>query len=197
MNITKKSKLMLFASAFSIGLLSLAPVYAGGSNSDGHHGDKKHGKGMMHGHKMAFGEPGKESEVSRTITIEMHDNYFEPTKIEVKTGETIRFVVKNVGEFVHEFNIGTAAMHAAHQDEMMMMMEHGVLEPDKINHDKMKMKMPDGHTMEHNDPNSILLEPGQSGDVIWKFSKSDGIEFACNVPGHYDSGMTGALTVHH
>jgi hypothetical protein len=61
MNITKKSKLMLFASAFSIGLLSLAPVYAGGSNSDGHHGDKKHGKGMMHGHKMAFGEPGKES----------------------------------------------------------------------------------------------------------------------------------------
>jgi uncharacterized cupredoxin-like copper-binding protein len=172
-------------------------VNAAGSHSDGH-GDKKgHAGKMPHGHTMSFGEPGKASEVSRTVEIKMLDNYYEPAEIEVKAGETIRFAIKNLGEFVHEFNIGTASMHAAHQKEMVMMVEHGVIEPDKINHEKMKMDMGGGRTMEHNDPNSVLLEPGKSGEVIWKFAEAKGIEFACNVPGHYDAGMMGPLKVHH
>ena len=77
---------------------------------------------------------------------------------------------------------------------MMMMVDHGVLEPDKINRDKMMMKMPNGETMEHNDPNSVLLEPGKTGEVIWKFSKKGGLEIGCNVPGHYDAGMVSTVT---
>ena len=100
-------------------------------------------------------------------------------------------VLKNDGEFVHEFNIGTPEMHSAHQDEMAMMVEHGVLDPDKINYEMMKMDMGNGHTMEHNDPNSVPLEPGQSAEIIWKFAKPGELELACNVPGHYDSGMAG------
>ena len=73
------------------------------------------------------------------------------------------------------------------------MMEHGVLEADKINHDLMKMDMGGGKTMEHNDPNSLLLEPGKSGEVTWTFAKAGKIEFACNVPGHYDAGMMGPV----
>ena len=92
---------------------------------------------------------------------------------------------------MHEFNIGTPAMHKGHQKEMMMMVDHGVLEADKINHDKMKMDMGGGKTMEHNDPNSALLEPGKSKEIVWKFSKAGTFEFACNVPGHYDAGMVG------
>lgn len=148
-----------------------------------------------HGHGMQFGEAGKASEASRTIEVTMGDNYFEPEKIQVKAGETVRFVVKNEGEFVHEFNIGSASMHAAHQKEMAMMVEHGALEADKINHDMMKMDMGGGRTMEHNDPNAVLLEPGQSGEVIWKFAESTDLEFACNVPGHYDAGMMGHIVV--
>ena len=113
-----------------------------------------------------------------------------------KKGETIRFVLKNKGEFVHEFNIGTAKMHQAHQKEMKMMMEHGVLEPDKINHAKMKMDMGGGKTMEHNDPNSALLEPKKSAEIIWKFDTDATLEFACNVPGHYESGMAGMMSIH-
>ena len=126
----------------------------------------------------------------------MTDNRYSPENIEVKKGETIRFVVENKGEFVHEFNIGTARMHKAHQKEMMMMMEHGVLEPDKINHDKMKMDMGGGKTMEHNDPNSALVEPKKSAEIIWKFSSATKLEFACNVPGHYESGMVGKISIH-
>ena len=146
-----------------------------------------------HGAKTNIGMPGKATAATRTIEINMLDNLYEPESISVKEGETVRFVIKNSGEFVHEFNIGTAAMHANHQKEMMMMVEHGVLEADKINHDMMKMDMGGGKTMEHDDPNSVLLEPGKSGEVVWTFAKASKIEFACNVPGHYDSGMMGQV----
>jgi uncharacterized cupredoxin-like copper-binding protein len=149
----------------------------------------------MHGISGANGEPGKKSAVSRTIKVELNDNFYKPEKISVKKGETIRFKLTNKGRLVHEFNIGTRGMHMAHQKEMMMMVEHGVLEADKINHDKMMMKMPNGQTMEHNDPNSVLLEPGKSGEVIWKFSKQGDLEFGCNVPGHYDAGMVGKFSI--
>ena len=72
-----------------------------------------------------------------------------------------------------------------------MMVEHGVLEADRINYERMKMKMSGGKTMEHDDPNSILLEPGKSDEIIWKFTNATEMEFACNVPGHYDAGMVG------
>ncbi|MDD9907389.1 MAG: cupredoxin family protein [Boseongicola sp.] len=159
--------------------LNVTSATAGGTHKGGH----------------AFGEAGDPSKATRTINIVMHDNYYEPENITAKPGETIRFTIKNAGDFVHEFNIGTAKMHAAHQEEMMMMVEHGVLEPDKINHEMMKMDMGNGQTMEHDDPNSILLEPGKSGEIVWKFTEATSLEFACNIPGHYDSGMVGQLSV--
>ncbi len=168
-------------------ILVAGAALAAGSHSGGH----GHNKSEHHG--AAIGEPGKEAQVTRTITVALLDNYYEPEQIDVKAGETVRLVLKNEGEFVHEFNIGTAEMHVAHQDEMAMMVEHGVLEPDRINHERMKMDMGDGHTMEHDDPNSLLLEPGQSGEIIWKFAEPGELEFACNIPGHYDSGMAGAF----
>lgn len=167
-------------------LLGASAALAGGSHSGGHGAAG-----------TDIGKPAKASEASRTVTVTMQDNFYEPESIVVKAGETIRFIVKNEGDFVHEFNIGTSAMHAAHQEEMMMMVEHGALEVDKINHQMMKMDMGGGKTMEHNDPNSILLEPGKSGEVVWTFTKEAKLEFACNVPGHYDAGMTGEIRFSH
>jgi uncharacterized cupredoxin-like copper-binding protein len=67
---------------------------------------------------------------------------------------------------VHEFNIGTSDMHKAHQKKMKMMAEYGAIEAERINHNLMKMKMPDGSMMEHNDPNSAFLEPEKSQKTI-------------------------------
>jgi uncharacterized cupredoxin-like copper-binding protein len=173
------------ALAVSVPLLS-APLSA---HAEGEHG---------HGHDMhKTGQPGKAENVSRTINIEMHDNYFEPEALNLKEGETARFVVTNKGEFVHEFNIATAAMHETHGPEMQMMVDHGVLEPDRINWDAAKkMQETMGHGM-HMEGNSILLEPGQTGELIWKFPKHASLEFACNIPGHYDSGMMGDIKLSH
>jgi uncharacterized cupredoxin-like copper-binding protein len=59
----------------------------------------------------------------------------------------------------------------------------------------MEMDMGNGQSMKHDDPNSVLLEPGQRQEVIWKFSDNSNIEFACNVPGHYQAGMYGDVKV--
>ncbi|KEO58622.1 copper-binding protein [Thalassospira permensis NBRC 106175] len=152
------------------------------------------GHGQGHGSVAPeIGAPGNAADVTRTIKVVMEDNFFDAETIEVRAGETILFQIENKGEFVHEFNIGTAAMHASHQKEMMMMMEHGALDVDKIHMDMMKMDMGNGMTMEHDDPNSVLLEPGQTAEIIWTFPADAELEFACNVPGHYESGMMGKV----
>ena len=49
--------------------------------------------------------------MSKTIKVDMYDNYYEPKTINVKKGQTVRFVVENKGVLVHEFNIATMMMH--------------------------------------------------------------------------------------
>ena len=154
-----------------------------------------HGGG--HGMTAAIGQPGDASAVSRTVEITMHDNYYEPETVSVSAGETVRFVVKNAGSLVHEFNIATAEMHAAHGSEMQMLVDHGVLMADRIDREAAeKMKASMGHGM-RDAGNSLLLEPGQSGELIWRFEHGKDLEFACNVPGHYQAGMVGDIRMAH
>ena len=136
-----------------------------------------------------IGEKGDPVEVSKVITVKMYDNYYEPNKFEIKKNQTIKFIVYNYGELVHEFNIATKAMHLKHQTEMMKMVENEILLVDKIDKKKMKELAKKDHSLSHSHSNSVLLEPDQSGEIIWKFNTNTDIEIACNVPGHYEAGM--------
>ena len=136
-----------------------------------------------------IGEKGDSSEVDRVIEIKMYDNYFEPNEINIKRGETIKFIIQNFGSLVHEFNIATKKMHLEHQPEMLKMMENEILLSDKIDYEKMKKIAKTDHSMAHSHSNSVLLEPNKSGEITWKFNTEVTLEAACNVPGHYESGM--------
>ena len=136
-----------------------------------------------------IGEKGNIAEVTRTITVKMYDNYFEPAQINIKKDETIKFIVLNVGELVHEFNIATKEMHIKHQPEMMMMVENEILLIDRIDKEKMKEMAKKNKSMAHSHSNSLLLSPGEKGELVWKFSNKSKLEAACNVPGHYEAGM--------
>ena len=125
----------------------------------------------------------------------MYDNYFEPKSIKVKSGETIKFVVENKGELVHEYNIATKKMHLKHQPEMLMMMQMGILLPTKLDMKKMKEASKTNHDMSHSHSNSLLLEPNKKGEIIWKFSTNKELEIACNVPGHYQAGMVSSVFI--
>lgn len=155
--------------------LGLDGALAAGTHSGGH---GKHGSDGHHDAMMAAGKPGKAVDVSRTVQITLKETdsgmAIEPASLQVKQGETIRFEVTNIGEIEHEFVIDT---HEKNQE-----------------HKELMAKFPE---MEHDDPNSVRLNAGEKGEVLWTFSKAGAFEFACLIPGHYESGMHGDVSVGH
>ena len=144
---------------------------------------------------MSVGTEGKSNEVTRIIKIKMYDNYFEPSSFNFKAEETVKFEVENFGELVHEFNIANAMMHKKHQPEMQMMVENEILLGNSIDRKKMAQMAKLDKSMSHQHSNSVLLEPKEKQYLIWKFSKAQNIEIACNVPGHYDVGMIAKVKI--
>jgi len=152
------------AVALLLAAMASGPALASGNHAGGHtHGTTD----------KAYGTPGAAANVGRTITVDMTDNMrFAPSSIRVKTGETVRFVVKNSGQVRHEFSLGTQRELAEHAAAMK--------------------KFPD---MEHDEPNMVSLPPGGQGEVIWQFSKAGKVDFACLQPGHFEAGMKGQVSV--
>jgi len=144
---------------------------------------------------MKIGFKGKESEVSRVLKVVMYDNYYVPSSFQIKSGETIKFEVENAGNLVHEFNIANKMMHMKHQPEMMRMVENEILLASSIDKVKMKKMAKMDKAMGHSHSNSVLLEPKQKGEIIWKFDNAVNIEVACNVPGHYQIGMIAKVDI--
>ncbi|PQO99580.1 MULTISPECIES: plastocyanin/azurin family copper-binding protein [Pseudomonas] len=147
-----------------------------------------------------FGKPASAAQATRSIEIVMGDMSFNPKTIEIKAGETVRFVLVNKGQLLHEFNLGDAAMHAGHQQEMLQMQQSGMLMPTgmkAMDHGSMAGMdhSAEGHGMKHDDPNSVLVKPGKTAELTWAFTQGTNLEFACNIPGHYQAGMVGKLTV--
>jgi len=120
----------------------------------------------------AFGEPGKASAVSRTVAVSAQDMRYSMKSLDVKAGETIRFVLTNKGPSKHEFVIGDRAFHAGHIKEMEA--------------------MPD---MPMDEDNSIDIPPGKVKALIWRFTKPGSYIFGCDMPGHFQAGMHGIITV--
>ena len=140
-----------------------------------------------------IGEKGDPNKIDRVVNIKMYDNYYEPNVVKIKKGETIKFIIENLGELVHEYNIGTKEMHIKHQPEMQKLIDHEIILGDKIDRIKMKKMSKMDHSLGHSHANSVMLEPKKTGELIWKFSKDIKLEMACNIPGHYETGMVGNL----
>ena len=123
--------------------------------------------------ESAIGKPGVAAKVNRTIAVEMSDAMrYTPSDIEVKKGETIRFAVKNSGQVTHEMSLGT--------------------EKELLEHLEVMKKFPG---MEHDEPGKLTLAPGKQGEIIWQFSKTGAVDFACLMPGHFEAGMKGKVKV--
>ena len=134
--------------------------------SGNHAGSHDHGT-------TSIGVAGDAAKVSRSIAIDMSDAMrFTPSQVNVKRGETIRFVIKNTGQLKHEFNLGSEKDLKAHYELMK--------------------KFPE---MEHDEPNIASVAPGATGEVVWHFTKAGTVSFACLHPGHYEAGMKGQVKV--
>jgi uncharacterized cupredoxin-like copper-binding protein len=142
-----------------------SPALASGNHAGGH------------GEKMAVGEPGDKSKVTQTIRVSMKETedgkmLFQPAVIKVRKDQTVKISIKNAGQSDHEFVLDK---------------EDKILE-----HKKVMEKFPE---MEHADANSLRLTAGQSGEIVWKFTTGGEFKFACLIPGHYEAGMHGDVSV--
>ena len=86
-------------------------------------------------------------------------------------------------------------MHKKHQPEMEKMVENEILLANSIDKNKMKKMAKMDKSMGHTHSNSVLLEPNEKGDIVWKFENAMNIEIACNVPGHYQIGMIAKVDI--
>lgn len=161
-----RPRLAALMAALAMAVVPLA-VHAAGNHAGGH----SHAAAAD---ETPFGMPGDKKVASRTVTIRMSDAMrFSPAAVNVKLGETIRFVVTNPGNLKHEFVLGTMNDLKEHAEAMK--------------------KHPD---MEHGEENHALdLEGGKRGSMLWKFSKAGEFYFGCLVAGHFDAGMIGKVIV--
>ncbi len=97
---------------------------------------------------------------------------YAPDRIEARKGEQIKFVIRNEGDLDHEILIDTFANNQRHKAEME--------------------KNPN---MDHEEPNGARLKPAARKELLWRFTRAGTFEFACLLPGHYETGMKGVIVV--
>ena len=132
------------------------------------------------GHAMSGGKPGDAAKATRTVEIVATDNAFSLKALQVRDGETVRFVIRNDGFETHEFMIGTAHEHAEHLAMMKAMIEQ-------------QKKTGHATPMDHHD-NGVTVLPGETATLVWTFARAANLQFACDIPGHYEDGMHGAIS---
>ena len=128
-----------------------------------------------HAHFSA-GVPGDPKKPARVIEVLMKEGNgtmsYVPDRVEVKRGEQVRFVLKNVGALAHEFMLASTA--------------------DNLKHAALMQKYPD---MEHDDPNGKTVQPKGNSEILWRFTRRGEFEFGCLIPGHREAGMLGKVFV--
>lgn len=130
--------------------------------------------GHQHSVESLAGHPGNAADATREIKVIADDTmHFQHESLNIKDGETIRFMVTNNGKIPHEFSIGTKEEH---QDHSTMMMANP-----NMHH------APGGNT--------VTVKPGETRELLWTFENAWQIEVACNMPGHYQAGMHSPVTI--
>jgi uncharacterized cupredoxin-like copper-binding protein len=117
----------------------------------------------------------------RTITVTMTDNAFDPAGLTVAAGETVTFRFENRGAAVHDAVIGDEAYQSAHSDAM----------------DTTDATPGTEHDLSGASAGSevVVVQPGDSWDLTYTFIEAGTLLIGCHQPGHYESGMSAAITV--
>lgn len=123
----------------------------------------------------AAASPRDEPRVVRLTTTDTMR--FEPDRVVVRLGEAVRFVVHNPGTVIHDLTVGDLAAQARHEDQMrsffggsgsLEMRNHGV---------------------------TVLVEPGETAELVVTFNQQGEVLLGCHVPGHWDARMRGVVIV--
>lgn len=76
----------------------------------------------------------------------------------------------------------THKFHAEHRWQMKAML------------DEMKKGGHAGHSMaDITHEGGVWMDAGKTANFVWTFVRTANLEFACNIPGHYEVGMNGPI----
>lgn len=159
--------------AFQLSAAICAPFVAGVAQAHGSKHPAEAKPGYSKAEETPFGAAADPRKAARTVRVEMADTMrFSPSEIRLKRGESVRFVVVNKGQVMHEMVLGTL--------------------DDLKKHAELMKKHPG---MEHDEPHMIHVAAGKSGELGWRFSKAGTFYYGCLIPGHFEAGMIGKVIV--
>ncbi len=107
------------------------------------------------------------SEEEVVITIE--HSKFEPEQLEVEAGTTVTFRIRNTDPIDHEFILGDESVQRIHEKGTEA--HHGAK------------------------PGEISVPAGGERTTTYTFEDEGSLIYGCHLPGHYDFGMKGTVTV--
>jgi len=107
-----------------------------------------------------------------TVTITAHHSRFEPDRVNVKPGSTVRFVVHNADPIDHEFIIGPPETHDIHERGLPHFHDGAV-------------------------PGEVTVPAGATVETFFTFgpSGSDPVQYGCHLAGHWTYGMHGKALI--
>jgi len=103
------------------------------------------------------------------VRLDIEHSLFEQEEIRVREGTHVEFVLDNGDPIGHELIVGDEEVHARH--------ESGT------------------HASHPEVDGEVSVGPNDVAETGYLFDEAGEVEFACHLPGHYDYGMHGTITV--
>jgi uncharacterized cupredoxin-like copper-binding protein len=104
-----------------------------------------------------------------TVEMDIEHSRFLPSRLRVRAGTVVRFVVDNRDPIHHELIVGPARIHDQHET---------------------------GTELRHPPvPGEVSVDPNGSGMTFYTFDEPGTVAFACHLPGHVAYGMVGEIEV--
>jgi uncharacterized cupredoxin-like copper-binding protein len=113
------------------------------------------------------GSPGSPQE--QTVSISIEHSAFEPTALKFEAGTEVTFVIRNTDPIDHEFILGDEEVQAIHEKGTEA--HHGAK------------------------PGEVSIPAGEERETTFVFESPGELIYGCHLPGHYDYGMRGLVTV--
>ncbi len=139
---------------------------------------------MMLGVVVVIAACGNDSSVDengdaavRVVPITMTGMVFEPDAVQVRRGETVRFVFANDDTLTHDAFIGDKAAQDGHEMEM-----------GSEGHAH-------GRSPANPDTDAVTVAPGGTSELTYIFHRAGELVIGCHQVGHYAAGMKATIDV--
>lgn len=115
------------------------------------------------------GGAGGAGGAERTVELVVRHSRFSLDELQVRPGETVRFVIRNTDPIPHELIVGDQSVQDRHE------VGTGAHDGDR--------------------PGEVSVAPNATAVTTYRFGAAGRLLFGCHLPGHWAYGMKGTISV--